>query len=104
MPARAVARSSGARATLPRGSRIMPAPGAVPCVRDDGLVLLHMPEGRRVTLDAFGRRIWQALATGPSLAALVALVRDDDTPAERLAEDVTGLLARWSARDLIIWR
>jgi hypothetical protein len=104
MPAPMATRSPKARWTLPRGSRIMPAPGAVTCSRGDGLVLLDMREGRRIELDGFGRRVWQALADGPSLATLLARVRDDDAPAERLAEDVARLLARWSAGDLIIWR
>jgi hypothetical protein len=104
MPAPTAAPPRKARSTLPRGSRILPAPGAVTCSQDDGLVLLDMTEGRRMTLDGFGRRVWQALADGPSLGALLVRVRDDDAPAERLAEDVARLLARWSAGDLIIWR
>ena len=63
-----------------------------------------MGAGRRITLDAFGRRVWLALTDGPSLAELLVRLRDDDTPTERLAEDVTRLLARWSAGALIIWR
>jgi hypothetical protein len=82
----------------------MPAPDVVACPDGDGLVLLDMGAGRRITLDGFGRRVWLGLVDHPSLGALVARLRDEDTPAERLAEDVTRLLARWGARDLIIWR
>jgi hypothetical protein len=89
---------------LPRGSRLTQAPGVVTCPQSDDVLLLDMGAGRRVTLDGFGGRVWRALADGPSLAALLARLRDDDMPAARLAEDVTRLLARWSARDLILWR
>jgi hypothetical protein len=89
---------------LPRGSRLAQATGVVTCPRHDGATLLDMGAGRRLTLDEFGGRVWRALADGPSLAALLTRLRDDDVPADRLAEDVTRLLARWSARDLIIWR
>jgi hypothetical protein len=44
------------------------------------------------------------LADQPTLAALVARVSDDGTSAERLAEDVTRLLARWRAMGAITWR
>jgi hypothetical protein len=98
------ARSREARRAVPRGSRIMPAPGAVACWQGDGLVLLNVSEGQRIVLDGFGRRVWQALVDGPSLAALVVRVRDDGARAELLAEDVARLLARWSAGDLITWR
>jgi hypothetical protein len=104
MSATTASRSREARWALPRGSRIMPAPGAVACAQGDGLVLLDVRGGRRIALDGFGRRVWQGLADGPSLAGLLARVRDDDAPVERLAEDVARLLARWSAGDLIIWR
>jgi hypothetical protein len=88
---------------LPRGSRLTQATGVVACPQGDGVMLLDMGAGRRLTLDEFGGRVWRALADGPSLAALLARLRDDDVPADRLAEDVTRLLARWGARDLIIW-
>jgi hypothetical protein len=82
----------------------MPAPGVVACSQGDGLVLLNVTEGHRITLDGFGRRVWQALVDGPTLGALYARVRDDGAPAELLVEDVARLLARWSAGDLITWR
>lgn len=103
MPASMTARPSAARWALPRGSRIVPAPRAVACPQGEALVLLDVAGGRRVTLDEFGRRVWQALADGPSLTTLLARVRDDDASVERLAEDVTRLLARWSAGALIVW-
>ena len=89
---------------LPRGSRIDQSSAVVTCPRDDELSLIDMGAGRRITLDPFGQRVWAALTERPTLALLLARLRDDDTTAERLAEDVTRLLARWRAWGVIIWR
>jgi hypothetical protein len=88
----------------PRGSRIAQSAGVVSCPRADGTVLVDLGAGRRITLDLFGSQVWMRLADQPTLAALVARVSDDGTSAERLAEDVTRLLARWRAMGAITWR
>ena len=89
---------------LPRGSRIDQSGGVVACPRDGGLLLIDVGAGRRIALDPFGQRVWTALTDRPTLALLLARLRDDDTPVERLAEDVTRLLARWRAWGVITWR
>jgi hypothetical protein len=67
-------------------------------------MLVDMSSGRRTRLDHFGGRLWQALASQPALPALVASLHDEGTSAERLAEDVMRLLARWQAQGMIEWR
>lgn len=89
---------------LARGGRIEQSSRVVACPRDDGLLLIDAGAGRRIALDPFGHRVWTALADRPTLALLLTRLRDDDTPAERLAEDVAQLLARWRAWRVIMWR
>jgi hypothetical protein len=60
--------------------------------------------GRRITLDRFGSHVWMQLADQPTLPALVARLRDAGASAERIAEDVTRLLAWWRAMGVIAWR
>jgi hypothetical protein len=86
------------------GSRIAQAGHVVSSVIADGAVLVDARAGRRTRLDGFGSRLWRALAARPTLPALVTSLRDDGTSAERLAEDVTRLLARWKAQGLVEWR
>ena len=86
------------------GSRIVQSASVVYSEHDAGALLLDVAAGRRVLLDAFGRRVWVALGDALTLVELFACLRDDGTPAERLAEDVTRLLARWRAQGLIRWR
>jgi hypothetical protein len=94
--------------TAPRhrsvGSRIAPSTAVVTCPRTDGAVLIDAGSGRRITLDAFGSRLWTELGDHPSLAELLARLHDDGTPAERMAEDVCRVLARWRAAGMISWR
>jgi hypothetical protein len=88
----------------PRGSRIVQSSGVVSCPRSDGTVLVDVGAGRRITLDLFGSRVWMHIADQPTFPALVLRLRDDGSSAERLAEDVTRLLARWDATGVITWR
>jgi hypothetical protein len=86
------------------GSRIVQSASVVYSEHDAGALLLDVTADRRVLLDAFGGRVWVALGDAPTLAELFACLQDDGTPAERLAEDVTRLLARWRDQGLIRWR
>ena len=89
---------------LPRGSVVAHSPAVVACPRGDGMLLLDMDGGARMVIDQFGRRVWSALAERPTLAVLLTQLRVDDASVQRLAEDVTRLLARWRARGVISWR
>lgn len=82
----------------------MPSGAVVSCQRDDGTLLLDMAAGTRITLDQFGGRVWSTLADHPTLASLLARLCTDGVPMQRLAEDVTRLLARWRAGGVIEWR
>lgn len=101
-------RPHGALATTPArhvpGSRIAQAVHVASSANVDGAVIVDGQTGRRTRLDHFGSRLWQALASQPALPTLVASLRDEGTSAERLAEDVTRLLARWQAQRMIEWR
>jgi hypothetical protein len=88
----------------PVGSLIVRSPKVVYSDRDDGALLLDVSSGRRISLDAFGRALWTSLDDSPTLSELLVRLRDDGMPAERLAEDITPLLARWRAQGLIRWR
>lgn len=102
------ARPPGGLATTPAryvpGSRIAQTGRVASSPCGDGTVLVDMRTGRRTRLDHFGHRLWQALSSRPVLPALVASLRDEGTSVERLAEDVTRLLARWQMQGLIEWR
>lgn len=86
------------------GSRIAQAGHVAFSPITDGAVLVDPHAGRRTRLDHFGSRLWRTLASQPTLPAVVTALRDDGTSAERLAEDVSRLLARWSAQGLVEWR
>ena len=86
------------------GSRIVQSRTIVTIARDNGVMLLDMGAGRRVTLDGFGARVWSALESQPTLPALLTFLHADEMPAQRLAEDVSRLLARWCAAGMIAWR
>ena len=88
----------------PRGGRIVPSARVVPMAQVGGIELLDLHAGHRVTLDAFGRKVWALLADQPALPLLVERLRDEATRADLLAEDVTRLLARWLELGLIGWR
>lgn len=91
----------------PRGSRIVQSASTVPVARRDEIVLVDMRGGRRITLDRFGRRVWAQLADRPTLPLLVEQLRDGGDGgdhADQLTERVTGLLAYWSERGVIVWR
>lgn len=86
------------------GSRIAQAGHVASSATADGAVLVDASTGRRTRLDHFGGRVWRALSSQPTLPVLVASLRDEGASAERLAEDVTRLLARWNAQGLVEWR
>jgi hypothetical protein len=88
----------------PRGSRIAQSGTVAPIVRADGIILIDVSGGRRISLDAFGSRVWALLADLPTLPVLVERLREDGTRSEQLAEDVACLLARWGERGVIVWR
>jgi hypothetical protein len=88
----------------PSGGRIVQSQRVAAVVRDRDAVLVDVDGGRRITLDAFGTRVWQLLAHQPTLPALVERLRDDGVGAERLADDVVRLLARWREMGVIAWR
>lgn len=92
------------RRRLPRASVLVPSVAVVSCQRDDDTLLLDMAAGARITLDRFGSRVWSALTDRPTLATLLTRLREEGIPAQRLAEDVTQLLARWRAGGVIDWR
>ena len=88
----------------PRDGRIVASGTVVPLERSESVVLVGMMSGQRITLDDFGRRVWVALETEPTLALLVEELRDGRLRADRLAEDVVRLLARWRSLGVIAWR
>ena len=90
--------------TTPPGSRITPSAAVVDCPRPGGVLLLDVGQGRRITLDLFGSRLWSEVRQAPTLTSLLTVLRDDGASSERLAEDVTRLLARWRAGGVITWR
>ena len=90
-------------APKPLGSRIVRS-ATVVCSRTDRTVLVDLGTGWRTTLDDFGSWVWMQLDEQPTLAVLVMRLRDDGMLAERLAEDVARLLARWRATRMITWR
>jgi hypothetical protein len=85
------------------GSRIAQAGHVASSPDGDGAVLVDMSTGRRTRLDHFGSRVWQALASHPTLPLLVASLRDEGTAAERLAENATRLLTQWRVQGLVEW-
>jgi Coenzyme PQQ synthesis protein D (PqqD) len=95
---------SSSTARWPRGSRIVRCADVVACTRPDGTVLVDVGAGRRITLDRFGSYVWMQLADQPTLPTLVARLRDAGTSTERVAEDVTRLLAWWRGVGVIAWR
>jgi hypothetical protein len=86
-----------------RRARVARSSTVVWCAHADGLVRIDVRGGRRLTLDGFGRRVWTALGRQPTLAQLIVDLRADGGSVERLAEDVTRLLARWRADGVIRW-
>lgn len=90
-------------ATHVAGSRIAQAGHVVSSPIADGAVLVDARTGRRIRLDHFGSRLWEALSGQLTLPSLITVLRDEGTPAERLAEDVTRLLARWQRQGLVHW-
>jgi len=94
---------SSVPSTAPPGSRIAASPAVVDCPRPGGALLLDVGQGRRITLDFFGSRLWSELQQEPTLATLLTVLRDDGASTERLAEDVARLLARWRAGGVITW-
>lgn len=90
-------------ATHVPGSRITPAGHVAASALADGAVLVDGRTGRRTRVDHFGRRLWDALSCQPTLPSLMESLRDEAMPPERLAEDVTRLLARWQRQGLVHW-
>jgi hypothetical protein len=91
-------------ATPPHGSRIAQSHLVVPIVHAGRTILIDMNGGHRIALDAFGNRVWQSLADQPTLPVLIERLRDEGTRAERIAEDVVRLLAKWREESVIAWR
>lgn len=71
--------------------------------RADGSVCIAVDGGRRLIVDPLGLRVWTALGNRPTLAELILGLREDGGSSERLAEDITRLLARWRAIGVISW-
>jgi hypothetical protein len=86
------------------GSRIAQTRHVASSASVDGSVIVDMSTGRRTRIEHLGSRLLQALSSQPTLPALVIALRDEGTSAERLAEDVTRLLARWQTQGMIDWR
>jgi hypothetical protein len=86
-------------------SRIARDPRVVLLERARDSVMLDVAHGRRIKLNRLGVRIWEALATEPTFAALVDhLWSRYDVRAEVLAHDVADTLSRWTDAGLISWR
>lgn len=88
----------------PRGSRIAPRTTVVAGVTAGRLALVDLGGGRRITLDAFGSRVWTLLTDHPTLPILLERLRRDGGRPEQIAEDTTRLLAHWRQRGLLAWR
>ena len=67
-------------------------------------VLVDVGGGRRITLDAFGARVWALLDQRPTLPRLLAGLSDEPGTADDLSTEVTRLLASWRALGVIDWR
>lgn len=86
-------------------SRIARDPRVVVVERARDSVMLDVAHGRRITLNRLGVRIWEALATEPTFAALVdQLWNRYDVRVDVLAHDVAEMLLRWADAGLISWR
>ena len=90
-------------ATHVPGSRIVQARHVASSSTIEGAVLVDTRTAHRTRVDHFGSRLWKALSCQPTLPSLVASLRDEGTRAERLAEDVARLLARWQRQELVRW-
>jgi hypothetical protein len=88
----------------PRGSRIVPSATVVPVTISDSVTLIELGAGRRITLQAFGSRVWALLGDHPTLPVLLERLRRDGGRPEQIAEDVTRLVAYWRQRGAIEWR
>ena len=86
-----------------RGNRVAHSVSIVPSSNAEGMLLVEVGEGRRITLDPFASRVWTEIGDRPTLAALIGRLFDEGSSAERLAEDVMRLLARWRDMGLITW-
>ena len=80
-------------------------PQIVMVQRPRDVLLLDVRHGRRLSLNSVSAGIWAALATEPTLAALIeTLWTRYDVRADVLAHDVGVTLATWLAAGLIAWR
>lgn len=80
--------------------RIAPHPLVVAIDGPEGTVLLDVGAGRRLTLDAFGTRVWAHLADAPTLDVLRDRLRDDHATPREL-DALPALLAHWRELHLI---
>jgi hypothetical protein len=95
------ARGAGFRGRLARPSHVMAA------TRGGETVLLDPVRGRYHTLNEVGARVWELLAGGTTLDAIVRTIRAEyDVPAiggvDPVEQDVTTLLRHLRAAGLLI--
>lgn len=68
----------------------------------DEIVLLDFQNGMYYGLDAVGVRVWELIAAGQSMGAIVdALAEEYDVARETLERDIDALLAELERRGLI---
>jgi hypothetical protein len=68
----------------------------------DDMVILDLVEGRYLTLDPVGGRIWELLSEGRTLDELCARMLDEyDVARERLEADIVRLVGELSAQGLV---
>jgi hypothetical protein len=80
--------------TIHPGTRLRPSERAVMRGLDDEAVVLDLRSGQYFSLNATGRRVWELVAAGCDVAAVVdALAGEFDAPRSALADDVGALLA-----------
>jgi hypothetical protein len=69
---------------------------------DGEVVLLHLEKGEYFSLDEVGTAVWEAIAAGRPLEAVIAEVAEAYAePHGRVADDVTRLLSELEDRGLV---
>jgi hypothetical protein len=83
-------------------SKLTPNPTVVSQQTKDGAVLLEMSSGDCFELNEVGAQIWDALAKGEALAAIVAtLARRYDLPPSTIEADALSLIDDLERRGLL---